>query len=242
MGFSTICFLWTLCFCGSFIQRVTGFGFGIFVMTMLPYILPSYGESTALSGMLAGSTSIVVALHLRKHIVWKELLPILVTFLIVSLCFVFAVASIDEKMLKRILGVILIFVSVYFFFVSEKIRLKPTLPMQIGLGSFSGLMGGLFAMQGPPAVLYFLASAQTKEKYIAQLQTYFFIGNLMMTFFRFKAGFVTLAVGRAYLYGITAVCVGMFVGSMVSKKLPHAILKKIVYVYMAISGVIAIAM
>ena len=37
----------------SFIQRTTGFGFGIFIMTMLPYLMPGYGEATTLSGLLA---------------------------------------------------------------------------------------------------------------------------------------------------------------------------------------------
>ena len=28
----------------SFVQRTTGFGFGIFIMTLLPFLMPSYGE------------------------------------------------------------------------------------------------------------------------------------------------------------------------------------------------------
>ena len=35
----------------SFVQRTTGFG--IFIMTMLPFFLPTYGEATTLSGLLA---------------------------------------------------------------------------------------------------------------------------------------------------------------------------------------------
>ena len=30
----------------SFVQRTTGFGFGIFIMTMLPFFMPTYGEAT----------------------------------------------------------------------------------------------------------------------------------------------------------------------------------------------------
>lgn len=101
-------------------------------------------------------------------------------------------------------------------------------------------MGGLFAMQGPPAVLYFMASAQTKEKYIAQIQTYFVIGNLMMTLFRAEAGFVTPAVGMAYTYCLAAVALGAFVGGKVFKKLSAKVLRKIVYGYMAVSGIAAI--
>ncbi len=225
---------------GSFIQRVSGFGFGIFVMTVFPYLLPSYGEATALSGMLAASMSLVVAFRMRRFIEWNKVLPILVTFTVVSLGAVFIVSSVDQKFLKHILGAILVAVSLYFFFFSERIKLKPTLPVQIGLGTLSGLMGGLFAMQGPPAVLYFMASAQTKEKYIAQIQAYFVIGNLMMTLFRAKAGFVTPTVGGAYLIGIAAVAIGAFIGNKVQKRIPLPVLRKIVYAYMAVSGVVAI--
>lgn len=225
---------------GSLIQRVSGFGFGIFVMTILPFILPSYGESTALSGMLACSMSVVVAYRMRKYIVWKQVLPLLGIFTVVSFFAVGAVASFDDKFLKHILGVILIVISIYFFFISEKIRLKPTLFIQGFLGVIAGIMGGLFAMQGPPSVLYFLASCETKEKYIAHSQVYFALGNLMMTFFRAGNGFVTPTVGIAYCCGIIGVILGTLTGSKIFKKIPHKILKKIVYAYMAISGGVAL--
>ena len=41
-----------------------------------------------------------------------------------------------------------------------------------------------FGMQGPPAVLYFIQSEPTKEHYMAMAQTYFLIGNVMMTIVR----------------------------------------------------------
>jgi len=209
-------------------------------MTVLPYLLPSYGEATALSGMLAGSMSIVVFLRMRKYIVWKEVLPILGIFTVISFFAVGAVASLDGRFLRHILGAILIIISIYFFFFSEKIKLKPTVFVQSIIGVIAGVMGGLFAMQGPPSVLYFLASCETKEKYIAHSQVYFALGNLMMTFFRAGNGFVTPTVGMAYGCGLFGVALGVFIGSKVFKKIPHQILKKIVYAYMAVSGVVAL--
>ncbi|MCQ2092302.1 MAG: sulfite exporter TauE/SafE family protein [Fibrobacter sp.] len=240
MEIGTVAILLAFCCMGSFIQRVSGFGFGIFVMTMFPYLLPSYGEATALSGMLACSMSLVVAFRMRKYIVWKEVLPLLGIFTVVSFFAVGAVANFDDKFLKHILGAILIVISIYFFFISEKIKLKPSLLAQVGLGTLSGIMGGLFAMQGPPSLLYFLASCETKEKYIAHSQVYFALGNLMMTFFRAGNGFVTPAVGIAYGCGIVGVIIGTAIGGKVFKKIPHKVLKKIVYVYMAISGIVAL--
>ena len=44
---------------GAFVLRVCGFGFGVFTMAWLPYLLPSYGEATTLSGILANRKSVV---------------------------------------------------------------------------------------------------------------------------------------------------------------------------------------
>lgn len=224
----------------SFIQRVTGFGFGIFIMTILPLIMPSYGEATALSGLLAVVNSIYVSIRMWKQIQWKKLLPILLTFIVVSFFAIRMVAGIDDKMLKHILGVILIAVSVYFFFISERIRVRPTMPVQLTMGTASGLMGGFFAMQGPPAVLYFIACTDTKEEYLAITQAFFMFGNLMMTGFRAANGFVTPAVGIGWCCGLAGVAIGIWLGAKVFDRMPLPVLRKVVYAYMAVSGVAAL--
>ena len=55
-------FVLILTIIASFIQRVTGFGFGIFVMMFFPFFLPSYGESVMLSGLLAGTTAFLITI------------------------------------------------------------------------------------------------------------------------------------------------------------------------------------
>lgn len=224
----------------AFVQRVSGFGFGIFIMTVLPFIMPSYGEATTLSGLLAMLTSIAITLKMWRHIPWKTLLPILLTFLIVSYFSILFVARADEGLLKHILGVVLILVSIYFFFISERIKLKPTLPIQIGMGTISGLMGGFFGMQGPPAVLFFVASSKTKEEYMSMMQCYLLVGNVFMTIFRARQGFLTEAVGYGWLCGICGVIIGFSLGTQVYKRLSLPLLRKVIYAYMAISGILAL--
>ena len=51
-----ILYIFLLASGASFVQRSTGFGFGIFIMTALPFLMPSYGEATTLSGLLALTT------------------------------------------------------------------------------------------------------------------------------------------------------------------------------------------
>ncbi len=226
----------------SAVQRVSGFGFGIIVMAVFPYLMPSYGEATALSGMLALVTALVPAVKHIRVVPWRKLLPILITFLVVSFFAVELVRQVDSRDLKHILGVVLILISIYFFVFSERIRIRPTVPVQIGLGSLSGLMGGLFAMQGPPAVIYFISSTYDKEEYIALTQWYFLVGNAMMTLFRARAGLVTGTVLQSWAIAVPAVVLGLYLGAGLFKRIRVRTLRKLVYAFLAVSGVVAIVL
>ena len=220
----------------SFVQRTTGFGFGIFIMTMLPAIMSSYGQATTLSGILAMTTSFIIVLQKHKYIVWSRLLPILITFVVVSAGAIFMLKRMEYSILNILLGITLVVVSIYFSFFSKRIKVKTTLPVQITAGTLSGLMGGFFGMQGPPAVLYFVNSEKDKEHYLAVTQTYFLVGNIMMTIARAYNGFFTTAVSMGYIYGITGVVIGNLIGAWVFRHITGSILKYIIYAYIGISG------
>lgn len=222
----------------SFVQRTTGFGFGIFIMTMLPFFLPSYGEATALSGLLAMTTSLPIVFRLRRFICWQRLWMILLTFVVVSAVAIFWLTSIEDQLLHIILGCVLVLTSIYFALFSQRIKLPATKSVQLAAGSMSGLMGGFFGMQGPPAVLYFISSEPSKEHYMAMAQTYFLIGNAMMTLVRLYNGFVTPAVLDGYLYGIGGVALGTMLGAYVFSRIPTRLFRYIVYAYIGISGLV----
>lgn len=232
--------LFLFCMGAAIVQRVSGFGFGIFIMTALPWLMPSYGECTALSGLLAMVTSAIITSRLYKHIRWRKLLPILVTFVVVSFFAVRFVAVAGDGLLKRILGVTLILASGWFLFLSKRFTLPSSLPVQLSMGTLSGIMGGLFGMQGPPAVLYFISSTRSKEEYMAIAQCYFLCGNAMMTLFRAQNGFLTVSVARAWCIGVVAVLLGTMIGSAIFRHISLPLLRRIIYVYMAISGVVAL--
>ena len=207
-------------------------------MTLLPFLMPSYAEATTLSGLLALTTSAIITFRMRKFITWKRLTPILLTFMAVSAVAICMLTRIHDHTLRKILGIVLMITSLYFAFFKERIRLKTTLPYQIGAGTVSGVMGGFFGMQGPPAVLYFISSEPDKNHYMAMAQTYFLIGNAMMTVVRASNGFLTAAVGKNYVLCIGAVIIGTLLGSWAFRHIPAKIFPYIVYSYIGVSGLI----
>lgn len=240
MSVTVIIFIILFAFAATFIQRVTGFGFGIVFMTAAPFLMPSYGEATALSGMLALMCAIVTGARFFKYIPWKKLVVLMITFLIVSFFSVKAVSYVDGRTLKHALGAVLICVSIYFFLFNGKIRMKPTVPVQVSMGTISGITGGLFGIQGPPAVIYFISCTNRKDEYMAITQAFFIIGNTMMTLYRAGSGFVTPVVIKGWLIGVGAVFFGLLLGAKVYSRIPIGTLRKFVYVFIGISGVVAL--
>ena len=224
----------------SLTQRVCGFGFGIFIMMLLPFIMPSFAEATALSGLLAIFTALVPAVRMVRQVPWRKLIPILLTFIVVSFFAVILVKHIDSRILKKVLGGVLIVISLYFFFLNGKFSLRPSIPIQLTMGGISGIMGGLFAMQGPPAVIYFVGCTDSKEEYMAITQWYFLIGNTMMTIYRAGNGFVTSFVLESFGVGIAGVLIGLLAGAGIFRRINAAHLRHLIYALMFVSGLVAL--
>lgn len=237
---STAFFIFLSSLAGSFVQRVCGFGFGIFIMTILPYLMPSYQEATALSGFLSLIQSGIVLISIYKFLNIKNLYVIFFSFCIFSFFAIKFVSISNDGILKIILGIVLILLALYFLFFSKKATIKPTIKWQITLGGLSGVMGGLFGMHGPAAVVYFLSCEKSKDHYLAIAQAYFVVTNIYMSFFRIGYGFVTANVGNALLYALPGIFLGIYFGKKVFDKINSQTLKKIIYFYMIIAGLIQI--
>jgi uncharacterized membrane protein YfcA len=224
----------------SFVQRTVGFGFGIFIMTALPFLMPSYGEAVTLSGLLSLTSATVVMVKYIRYVTWKRLLPIFGAFVVMSTLAIFFLDRIEGRMMRMILGVMLILISLYFTFFKEKLQklIRPTKGWQLGTGAASGVMGGLFAMHGPPVVLYLISSEPDKDHYMGMIQTYAVITNISMLAVRAYNGYVTQVVGMTYLYALAGLAAGVLLGNWAFKHIPNRLFTYVVYVYIGISGLI----
>lgn len=224
----------------SFVQRTIGFGFGIFIMTALPFLMPSYGEAVTLSGLLSLTSATVVMVKYLKFVSWKRLLPVIAAFVIFSTISICMLDRIEGQSMRIILGIMLIVLSLYFCFFKEKLQklIRPTSGWQSGTGAASGIMGGLFGMHGPPVVLYLISSEPDKDCYMGMIQTYAVVTNITMLAVRAYNGYVTPAVGTTYLYALGGLAIGVLAGNWAYRHIPNKIFSYLVYAYIGISGII----
>ena len=237
----TLLFVFILTIIASFIQRVSGFGFGIFVMMFFPFFLPSYGDSVMLSGLLAGSTALMIAVRNWRYIRWRLMGGVLIFNVIASYLATEYMRLLGNNTMKQWLGVMLILIALYFMFSEGKIgRVFKSKLAQVIIGGISGVMGGMFAMPGPPLVLYCISTIEDKREYVTTLQAFSVVINLCYTLFRFKAGFYSEDTWLWWLVGLGGAVIGSFIGSQCFEQISKRTLKYIVYVIMIISGVVAI--
>lgn len=240
MSCTSLIYLILLAAGASFVQRTIGFGFGIFIMTVLPFLMPSYGEAVTLSGLLSLTSATVVMIKYLKYVTWKRMLPIAAAFVIFSTIAIFLLDRIEGQAMRVILGIMLILISLYFSFFKDKLQkiIRPTKGWQFGAGTASGIMGGLFGMHGPPVVLYLISSEPDKDHYMGMIQTYAVITNIAMLIVRAFAGYVTPAVGGAYLYGLAGLAMGVIAGNWAYKRIPGKLFTYIVYAYIGVCGLV----
>ena len=135
----------------------------------------------------------------------------------------------------------LILLSIYMFFFSSKIKIKPNPFTGLVAGGGSGVLGGLFSMGGPPVVIYFMQSeGDDKEKYLATIQMYFLLSNIYGTTVKAINGFITKEVLILAAFGSVGMVAGIFIGKLIFKRLRADVLRRVVYCFMAVAGVINI--
>ena len=235
-------FVLILTIIASFIQRVTGFGFGIFVMMFFPFFLPSYGESVMLSGLLAGTTAFLITISNMHYVRWRMMGIIVLFNVIASFLAIEYMSSLSNETLKRYLGVVLILIALYFLWGKNKSnKLFLSRWAQGIIGTISGIMGGMFAMPGPPVVLYCISSIDNKREYVVTLQAFSVIFNIFYTLFRTKVGFYSESTLLWWGAGLIGLMIGTSLGSRCSERISNQRLKQIVYIMVILSGIVAIA-
>ena len=135
-----------------------------------------------------------------------------------------------------LLGFMFIAVSIFFFVFSQRIHIRPTPGSGTVLGIICGVCYGLFASGGPTAALYLLPAINDKKEYLATIQAFLCVNNLVILTIslllrRLNAGDLPMICA-----GTIAMIAGTFLGLYVHKKIPSELFGKVIYAFVGIGG------
>lgn len=222
-------------FVSAFIQSTTGFGYGILFMAISPYFLPySVAQVLSISASPVGNIA-NIARRIKKVNIKQVIIP-LIFALVSTYISIELTRDADMSVMRRILGVLLFLLAIWFVFFSSKVRIKPTLLNCSIAGLISGIGTGLFSISGPPMVIYYLSALEEKETYMATIQAYFFLNSVSTIIMRILMHAFPSFSPLWFFATIAGLLLGAFVGSKFYTKLNGEVMKRYVYGFMALSG------
>lgn len=222
------------------VQTVTGFGAAVVMMLVLPRI---FGVVTA----PAVSTSICVALSgalawkFRRRTNFKLITVPILVFGVCGIVIINLIKSLDLHLIGILFGVFLIALSIYNLAFSAKASLRPTKPVILVSSAVSGTFSGLFSIGGPMMALCLLPCSDDHEQYLGNMQTLFIVTNIINIIARITNGLYTADLLPYTLVGMAFILAGKEFGIRFAKKLNIEVIKKVIYVFVGISGAITLA-
>jgi hypothetical protein len=219
----------------SVMQTSAGFGYAMICMSIWPLFMP-YRTATVIEVLTVIFVSLTVMIRLRKSIRLKLLIwPVISTVLLLPLG-LFAMMSSVDPLMRRMLGILMIILAIYFIFLGEKVKIKPTPRNGLIAGAISGFIAGMFGIGGPPMALYCLAATENKQEYNGTLQAYFVLMALYHAVLHLLWGNITLTALSLSAVGLVGMALGSAIGFAIFKKISVAKYSKVVYGFMIVFG------
>ena len=228
-------------FAAGFVQAVTGFGCGIIMMAVLPFLFAGVTEAAVVSDLCAAALLYALAWKYKDSIRWKKILvPVLFYFIFSAVTIRMAVYMGDLKILGRLLGLLLLVFAGIMAFFSDRIHMTGSIPAAVICGTISGIMGGLFAMGGPGMAFYNLSVSETKEEYLGNNCLFLSLAATENNVLRIAGGLAEREMLPWFIGGTVAMLLGKLLGDKVVRNMPVEILKRSVYGLMGVSGLLSL--
>lgn len=223
-------------FLAGIIQGISGFAYGIVLLAVMQCFMPYtqlLGMVSLLGFIVLGTNAIVY----RKYIVWKQIvIPIIVNFAFTMASIRFLNLTANFPYWNKLLGIFFIGLSLYMSLWQKRISIRPTFRNAFLFSALSGILGGLFGVNGPPMVLYYLSVCPKKSEYLGTIHMFFTISMAYDFMGRCLNGMVTIQTFQYAGAALVTSLLGLLIGNMIFKKINGDTLKVIVYALMCMDG------
>ena len=221
------------------IQSVTGFGAGIFLMLFIPYFFDMIA-APALSSAICLGLSVSLSWKFRKQIQWRACIPPTLVYVVCSVATIQMVKNLNLDLVTLAFGLFLVVLSVYFLVFSGRVAFHANWKTAVVCSVISGVCSGLFGIGGPLMALYFVSAIRDKEEYIGTIQFLFASTGLLNLVTRMFNGIYTFDLLPITVLGFVGITVGKKIGLKILHLLDGEKMKKLVYAYVGISGILTV--
>jgi len=220
--------------CAGFVQGMTGFGFGLVSMSLMPLVI-SVKQAAAISTVFSLLATITTFLRHYRDYDWRLGFGFLACVCIGVPIGVYFLDRASEKLLVRILGGLMLLFAGRQFLLPEQFKSIPR-PVTIPLGLFSGVASGAFNLGGIPSAAYAYSHPWSRGQIMAFLQVMITLSCLLRLVF--YSGF---GMFRQFspLYGLLLVpplYLAIWLGHLALARINPKHMRTGVFIFIGVSG------
>ena len=233
---STLLFVMSVIAAGSCVQSALGFGTTMITMGFLPLIM-EYSKAMGLSIVMVTISTLYISFKYRDSIQWAVMLPFLIPTAVICGIVNLLSAKVSSDIMYLLLGIMFVAVSIFFFVFSDRIHITPSPVSGTVLGVICGICYGLFASGGPTAALYLLPATRSKKEYLATIQAFLCVNNIVVLLISLFLGRLDMADLPMVGAGIVAMLAGTLLGLVIHDRIPSSVFGKVIYAFVGIGGI-----
>lgn len=221
--------------CAGLVQGMTGFGFGLVSMSLLPALLGL--KQAAAIGTFYGLLVIIGTFirHYRDYD-WRLGIPFLISSCIGVPIGVYFLENLNERLLLKTLGVLMLYFAVREFILKKRLENIST-AMSVPFGLFSGCLSGAFNLGGIPTATYAYAHPWTRGQIMAFLQTMLILSCTLRLILYGKIGYLkdfSWTFGAVVAVPLFA---SMFLGNYIMSRIHPQHLRKGIFGFIGLAGI-----
>ena len=215
------------------IKGLSGFGSGLVAIPLLALFLP-ITMIVPLLGLLSYSGTIMQSIHLRKQVVWRDMLPLIPFSLMGIAISVWLLVNVNEMILTRALGVFVLLYALYSLL--PRPNYQGGRKWAIVAGSFGGMVGALFGTGGPFYVLYLNMRRLDKGPFRATIAMIFLVdGGARILGYAISGLYTVQVLGMLFML-LPVLFLGMCTGHNLHLKIEQKHFNQLISLLLMISG------
>jgi hypothetical protein len=230
----------SIVFLAALLQTTSGFGFALMAMPLISLVV---GVKTAAPLVaLTGCTLYAVNLvRYRRGLNLKEVARLAIAAAVGVPVGVWALSTLDERVVEAALGVVLIGYAAYMLLKPQTTPALRSNAWAYPVGFISGCLGGAFNTPGPPVIIYGDLKQWPRDQFRSTLQALFLFSSGLVIISHGLAGHLTQSVLLSYAVGVPFLLLGVLVGSHIDRRLDNERFRILVIVMILATGVLLLA-
>jgi uncharacterized membrane protein YfcA len=220
--------------CAGFVQGLSGFGFGLVSMSLMPLFMGVKQAAVISTAFSLLATVSIFARHYRDYN-WR-----LGAVFLASVCVgvpggVYFLEQGSERLLVRVLGGLMLAYAAREFLLPERAGGFPRL-WTVPLGLFSGAMSGAFNLGGMPTAAYAYSQPWSRGQIMTFLQVMITLSCALRMVLYYKTGLlIGLPWTQALLLAVP-VYAAIWLGHVALLRIQLRHLRRGIFIFIAISG------